>query len=139
MTQKNIAQHHLRDINVLLAQLSLSAFTPLSKKNLICLLQEKNNYVHACIADNKVVGVGMLIIARKMKGIYAYIEDMVVDNTFRGKGIGKQILLELLKEASRRGVRTVELTARPERTTAHALYASAGFTKKDTVVFRKHI
>ena len=57
----------------------------------------------------------------------AVIEDMIVDETYRGKGLGRKILLDLIEWAKKQGVEVVELTTNPKRIAANELYKSVGF------------
>ena len=66
----------------------------------------------------------------------AWIEDLVVDSAYRGKGIGKALMLRAMDEAKKSDVRVVYLTSRPHRTTAHALYREIGFKVVNTNCFK---
>jgi len=50
-----------------------------------------------------------------------------VDPDYRGKGVGRQVLLAGLSHLKDRGIRTVELTVDSENKAACSLYRSAGF------------
>ncbi len=69
-------------------------------------------------------------------GVRAWIEDVVVDGSARGQGIGEALTLAAVAEAGRRGTRTVDLTSRPSRAAANRLYQRLGFTQRDTNVYR---
>ena len=69
-------------------------------------------------------------------GVRAWIEDVVVDQTARGQGVGDALTRAALDEARRRGARTVDLTSRPSREAANRLYQRAGFTQRETNVWR---
>ena len=66
----------------------------------------------------------------------AWIEDVVVDNQARGKGVGDALNRAALAEAERRGAKTVDLTSRPSREAANRLYQRLGFKQRDTNVYR---
>ena len=57
----------------------------------------------------------------------AVVEDMIVDPTYRGKGYGEEILLQLLAWAKKEGMDTIELTTNPSRLAANSLYQKVGF------------
>jgi ribosomal protein S18 acetylase RimI-like enzyme len=57
-------------------------------------------------------------------GTSAYISTMATDPAWRRRGLARAVLMALLAEARRRGVRRVELHATPDG--AH-LYRSVGF------------
>lgn len=55
----------------------------------------KNNKVFVAIIDNNIVGAITLIIEHKFIhncSIYTRIEDVIVDNNYRNKNIGKQLV-----------------------------------------------
>jgi ribosomal protein S18 acetylase RimI-like enzyme len=69
-------------------------------------------------------------------GRRAWIEDVVVDETARGAGVGEALTNAAIEEARRRRVRSIDLTTRPSREAANRLYARLGFEPRDTNVYR---
>ena len=63
------------------------------------------------------------------------IEDVVVDGKYRGRGLGRRLMDGVLLALKRMNVRKVELTSRPSRVAANALYRSLGFTRRTTNVY----
>ena len=86
--------------------------------------------------DGAVVGMLALVVFRIPTGLRAFIEDVVVDQGLRGRGVGAALTRRAIELATARGVRTVELTSRPHRLAANALYLKLGFEKRDTSVYR---
>jgi ribosomal protein S18 acetylase RimI-like enzyme len=68
--------------------------------------------------------------------VRAWIEDVVVDATARGQGVGEALNRSALEVAERRGARTVDLTSRPSREAANRLYRRLGFVERETNVYR---
>jgi ribosomal protein S18 acetylase RimI-like enzyme len=66
----------------------------------------------------------------------AWIEDVIVDETARGRGIGEALTKEALALAEAAGARTVDLTSRPSREAAGRLYERVGFTARSTRIYR---
>jgi len=66
----------------------------------------------------------------------AWIEDVVVDESARGRGVGEALTREAIRHASERGARTVDLTSRPSRAAANRLYQRVGFVERETRVYR---
>jgi ribosomal protein S18 acetylase RimI-like enzyme len=66
----------------------------------------------------------------------AWIEDVVVDNEARGRGVGEALTASAVNLAKQRGAKTVDLTSRQSREAAHRLYEKAGFHVRDTSVYR---
>ena len=57
----------------------------------------------------------------------AFVEDLLVDESARGKGIARKLMEELKKLAVKEGVPKIVLTCNPKRVAARKLYASMGF------------
>jgi len=86
--------------------------------------------------DNKIVGLLTLAIFRIPTAVRAWIEDVVVDSSARGNGVGEALNHVAIAEAKRRGAKTVDLTSRPSREAANKLYKRLGFVERDTNVYR---
>ncbi len=83
-----------------------------------------------------VVGALTLVVFRVPTGMRAWIEDVVVDESARGRGVGRALTEEALQRAARAGARTVDLTSRPSREAANRLYRRLGFARRETNVYR---
>ena len=86
--------------------------------------------------DGVIVGSLTLALFQIPTGLRAWIEDVVVDASARGKGVGETLNRVALDEAKRRGATTVDLTSRPSREAANRLYQRLGFVKRETNVYR---
>jgi ribosomal protein S18 acetylase RimI-like enzyme len=86
--------------------------------------------------DESIVGTLSLILFRIPTGMRAWIEDVVVDESARERGVGAALMRAALEMAGENGARTVDLTSRPTRHAANRLYASMGFSRRDTNVYR---
>lgn len=84
----------------------------------------------------EIVGTLTLALFRIPTGLRAWIEDVVVDAQWRGRGVGEALNRAALARAAGEGARTVDLTSRPSRETANRLYRSIGFTPRETNVYR---
>jgi ribosomal protein S18 acetylase RimI-like enzyme len=60
----------------------------------------------------------------------------VVDESARGQGVGGALTAAAVRQATAAGARTVDLTSRPSRAAAGRLYERAGFTLRDSRVYR---
>ena len=87
-------------------------------------------------AGGDIVGSLTLAVFRIPTGVRAWIEDVVVDSSARGKGVGEALSREALRLAVEKGARTVELTSRPSRAAANRLYRRLGFVERETSVYR---
>ena len=86
--------------------------------------------------DGRIVGSLTLVVFPIPTGVRAWIEDVVVDSSVRGKGVGEALNREALRIARDKGAVTVDLTSRPSREAANRLYQRIGFEKRDTNVYR---
>ncbi len=82
-----------------------------------------------------IAGLLTLVIYRVPTGTRAHIEDVVVDGTYRGKGIGEALTREALRLARDGGANGVSLTSNPQREAANRLYRKLGFTQRETNVY----
>lgn len=86
--------------------------------------------------DGAIVGTLTLVTFRIPTGVRAWIEDVVVDDSARGHGVGDSLNRFALELARLRGAKTVDLTSRPSREAANRLYQRIGFAPRDTNVYR---
>ncbi len=86
--------------------------------------------------DGTIVGTLTLAVFRIPTGLRAWIEDVVVDEAARGKGVGAALTNAAIRVANGRGARTVDLTSRPSREAANRLYQRLGFVARETNVYR---
>lgn len=86
--------------------------------------------------DGSIVGLSTLATFRIPTASRAWIEDVVVDEAARGKGVGMALTEAMLDRARELGCATVDLTSRPSREVANRLYLRAGFHQRDTNIYR---
>lgn len=86
--------------------------------------------------DGRIVGSLTLAVFPIPTGIRAWIEDVVVDESARGHGVGEALNRAALDRARALGAITVDLTSRPSRAAANRLYHRLGFVERATNVYR---
>ena len=86
--------------------------------------------------DGMIVGMASLIEIPMMLKTKMDVEDVVVSPSQQGKGIGKMLMQKIIERAKEKGAAMVELTSRPTREAANALYQKVGFEKRDTNCYR---
>ncbi|OGG79856.1 hypothetical protein A3A39_04700 [Candidatus Kaiserbacteria bacterium RIFCSPLOWO2_01_FULL_54_13] len=84
----------------------------------------------------KIVGMATLVLMMRVAGMSSRIEDFVVDEAYRGKGLGKMLCGKLVERAKARGAYSIHLTSRPDRVAANALYKKLGFEQRNTNAYR---
>lgn len=122
-------------IALLIPQLSRSAPAP-SSEQLTEIATSPASYLLIASVDGAIVGSLTLVVFRIPTGVRAWIEDVVVDESARGRGVGEALNREALRIARERGAITVDLTSRPSRDAANRLYQRLGFIERDTNVYR---
>jgi ribosomal protein S18 acetylase RimI-like enzyme len=119
----------------LLPQLSRSA-PPLGQAELEAVVGCPANTVLIARTGGRITGTTTLVMFPLPTGLRAWIEDVVVDEAARGQGAGDAMTREALRLAREAGARTVDLTSRPAREAAGRLYERAGFTLRDSRLYR---
>ena len=122
----------------LLAQLT-SRPCPFGMPELEQMLRSGNcRLFMACVDDE---AVGMLTVGQYTTptGRKCWLEDVVVDEHFRGRSIGRALVEAAIAAVKADGPAQLMLTSRPSRVAANALYASAGFQRKETNVYKMQL
>ena len=119
----------------LIPQLSSSA-KPMTNDELAEIIKSDSTSILVARVDNQIVGLLTLAVFRIPTAVRAWIEDVVVDSSARGHGVGEALNVAAIAEAKRRGAKTVDLTSRPSREAANRLYQRIGFIARDTNVYR---
>lgn len=80
-------------------------------------------------SDQKVVGFGSLTTKSTLwnEALVGYVDEMVVDEGHRGKGIGSEILDHLTRWARDQGCNCIELDSAFHRKETHVFYERHGF------------
>ena len=120
----------------LLPQLSSSASAPTREALEEIVASPATTILVARDDEGAIIGSLTLVVFRTPTGARAWIEDVVVDEAARGQGAGAALVDEAIRLAAESGVRTVDLTSRPSREAANALYEKSGFRARETNVYR---
>jgi ribosomal protein S18 acetylase RimI-like enzyme len=125
----------LTSVNRLLPQLSKSA-KPIDGTQLKRLAESECTRLYFAKEGTEVLGMLSLVVFPIPTGIKAWVEDVVVDEKARGKGVGKALMNKALAEAGNLGTKSIDLTSRPSREVANKLYRVIGYQKRETNVYR---
>ena len=85
--------------------------------------------------DGRILGTMTFVLYRVASGVKGRIEDVIVDESARGKGVGETLVREGMRLANEAGVLMLELTSMPYRQSANRLYKRLGFVRKPTNVY----
>lgn len=119
----------------LVPQLS-STSPPPSAEELQAIVDSPDSVLFVARLDGRIVGSLTLAFYRIPTGLKAWIEDVVVDDSARGRGVGESLNRVAIGEAGHRGAKHVSLTSRATREAANRLYRRLGFVHYETNVYR---
>jgi ribosomal protein S18 acetylase RimI-like enzyme len=136
LTEAEVTADLVAAFERLLPQLSSSA-AALTLAELAELVRfEASHLLVARDDDGTILGSMTLVVFPIPTGVRGWIEDVVVDEAARGLGVGELLNRWALGLADRLGARTVDLTSRPSRVAANALYRKIGFEERETNIYR---
>src|ERR1700742_1168044 len=131
----DVSEEDLTAVNRLIPQLSRSA-PPLTGDALKQIVSWDGNHLLIARDGDRVVGMLTLVTFPIPTGLRAWIEDVVVDESVRGQGVGAALTEAAVQRAQAVGARTVDLTSRPTRQAANRLYERLGFELRETNAYR---
>lgn len=120
----------------LVPQLSSTAPAPTEAELAEMVASDADHLLVARDADGTILGSMTLVVFRIPTGVRAWIEDVVVDEAARGRGVGEVLNRAAIDLAYGRGAKTIDLTSRPSRVAANRLYQKLGFEERNTNVYR---
>jgi GNAT superfamily N-acetyltransferase len=86
--------------------------------------------------NSPIVGMATLALVNVPSGQHARLEDVVVDQSMRGNGIGAALTQETIRLAKEAGANYLALTSNPRREAANRLYRRLGFMPHHTNVYK---
>lgn len=124
-------------INNLLAQLSKDA-KELDRNDIKGMIESKSNtlIVAKNSSDQKIIGMLTLVSYSTPIGKKAWLEDLVVDQNYRERGIATKLINFAIDKAKQIGATSLNLTSRPERIKANKVYIKLGFQRRNTNVYK---
>ena len=100
------------------------------------LLDSDNSHLFFLVKDEQIAGMLTIGIYHSPTGGKAWIEDVVVDESFRGQGLSKLLVAHAIEFTKSMGIPSLMLTSNPKRIAANKLYQTMGFERKETNVYR---
>lgn len=118
----------------LIPQLGIHKTIPTTEELVALLRAEGSTLLIAREPDEngEIVGMLSLTIYRVPTGIRSIVEDVVVDERMRRRGIGEALLQQAIELAREAGANGVSLTSNPQREAANRLYQALGFELRKT-------
>jgi GNAT superfamily N-acetyltransferase len=96
---------------------------------------------HVCAVEDQVLlGMGSLSIKNNLwqEGYLGYVEELVVHEKYRRRGIGTQLLEHLCGVAREKGCKRIELDSAYNRKASHQFYEKMGFESR-AILFTKSL
>ena len=100
------------------------------------LMDSENSHLFFIMKDEQIAGMLTVGIYYSPTGGKAWIEDVVVDETFRGQGLSKLLVAHAIEFVKSQQIPLLMLTSNPKRIAANKLYQAMGFERKETNVYR---
>jgi len=100
------------------------------------LLESENSHLFFIMKDEQIAGMLTVGIYFSPTGGKAWIEDVVVDETFRGQGLSKLLVAHAIEFVKSKQIPSLMLTSNPKRIAANKLYQVMGFERRETNVYR---
>ena len=100
------------------------------------LVESTNSHLFFLIKDEQIAGMLTVGIYYSPTGGKAWIEDVVVDEAFRGQGLSKLLVAHAIEFTKSQQIPSLMLTSNPKRIAANKLYQKMGFERKETNVYR---
>lgn len=125
---------YLEPIKGLLCQLSSSEHH-FGENELRAIVDAADTHLFLLECEERVCGMLTLAGYVAPTGRKQWIEDVVVDESMRGRSFGRYLVEYAIEYAKQYGG-SLLLTSRPSRVAANALYLSSGFEPRETNVYR---
>ena len=130
------SENLLIELAKLMLQLDASS-GQLTEDRLKAIIESKNSHLFIDVNDDdKIVGTLTVVSFHIPTGTKYRIEDVVVDETQRGKGIGNKLMDHAINFAMKASAESIDLTSRPARYAATQLYLKLGFVKRETNIYK---
>lgn len=130
----DVSAETLERMNYLLHELSprRALLTPQSLLGVL----ESPTQVFVVLEEGVIVGTASVVVAHQIVGTRAWMEDVVVDPVFRGRGIARRLTEAAIDWARQAECISIDLTSKGSRQSAWQLYADLGFVMRETSVYR---
>lgn len=122
-------------INELLSQLTSSP-VPFTDTDLQTMIVSGSSHLFLISYEDEIAGMLTVGSYKTPTGQKHWIEDVVVDQRFRGKALGYKLVEHAIRYVESLGNSILMLTSSPVRVAANQLYRSVGFEPKETNVYK---
>ena len=130
----SFTEQDLQDLAALMKE--LSDRLDLTEKHLRDVVTAHGSHLLVAREGGRIIGCATLCIYEAPSSRKGVIEDVVVAPEFRGRHIGRTLFEQIFGIARTMAPIELQLTSKPSRIAANALYSSLGFTRVDTNCYR---
>lgn len=119
----------------------VSDYNPFTDAEFKEMIEPKQNFLFIAreASSNKIAGVVMISIYRIPDSKKVYLDDIIVDEHFRGRKIATFLFEKVISTARENNAEYIMLTSSSKRVAGNKLYEKLGFKKRETNVFRLDI
>ena len=128
-------QELLEALTALLPQLN-PKLKPLTMERLSSVISDPATTLLVVSDGVGIVGAAAVLVYATPAFVKARIEDVVVDESSRGKGVGEALVRRCIEVARERGAEIVELQSARWREVANRLYPRLGFQLRESNLYR---
>ena len=134
LTKPDLTQSIEQQISDLFKQLSPKKV----QQSLEEILDENNSItlVYGC-KDENIIGIASMCTYKVISGKKAWIEDVVVNSKYRGKGLGRKLMKKLIEIGEKQNLTEILLFTENHRKAAISLYTDLGFRIKESNIYSK--
>ncbi len=138
---RRIAEQDAEAINALSTQLGYTMPIEQTLANIRSVLGTKKHNAFVAIAENKIIGwIGVAEALQIESAPFCEIRGLIVDERYRGHGIGKMLIEKVKQWSKETGNKTLRLRCNMIRKEAHLFYQHLGFKEiKEQKVFEMKI
>jgi len=120
-----------------LAQQLGNHFSNPSDDDIVAMITSSNTHLFvAKTQEGNIVGMLTLLMHRLIYVKKGFLEEMVVDQNHRGKGIASLLMEAAITYAKENGAKYIDLTSKPDREAGNNLYKKFGFEQRETNMYR---
>lgn len=134
-THQDITETNLERINYLLNVLD-QTLNSLTISQLEEIITQDNFYLLVAKDQEKIIGLASIYFQKILSKKTTWVEDIIVDESYQGQGLGKQLTQQLIAKAKELKADSIDLTSNPQRVAANNLYQKLGWQKRETNAYR---
>lgn len=106
-------------------------YDQLAKKQFTKFIRDEKNLIQVLEIDRKIAGYALVFFRKNSKKTRMY--SLCVHPDFKGMGLGKKLMLEVIKQLRRKKIESVKLEVKVSNQVGVNLYESLGFELEERI------